>query len=145
MTTHMNLKWKYECPKCCTLLNPAGPVTLVARVNETSFMMAFHPEPGNYDIYLPPQADYTPGLVWDFFCPVCRNPLTSEQHETLCEVIQIIAGARFRLLFSRVAGEKATYVIGEKAVAKALGDDADRYDDTVRIKLSKEQQEILNS
>lgn len=135
----MKLRWKYECPSCHALINPAGPVTMLARVRDVSFLMAFHPEPGNYDIYLPPEADYTPGLLWDFFCPVCREPFHSPQHETLCEVIQIIAGARFKLLFSRIAGEKATYVISEKAETVSLGDDAERYDDTIRIKIDKEK------
>jgi len=132
-----SMKWKYECPLCGADVNPAGPVTLVAVREGVRTLFGFHPEPGNYENYMPEGMPYIPGERWDFLCPVCHGDLRCANHETLCELIQKIGPTRLRLLFSRVAGERATYVISEKAETTSMGQDADRYDDTVRLRSGK--------
>jgi hypothetical protein len=73
--------------------------------------------------------------MWSFSCPVCRADLTSPDHTRLCELSLIIGEERRRLLFSRIAGERATYVLREDADAvERHGEHAERYDDTVRLK-----------
>ena len=128
------MDWQYKCSKCGSMVNPGGMVTLVAISGGAQMLVGFHPEPGNYDLYKPPGAEFEQGDTWDFFCPVCHTNLKSEDHENLCELIQIVDGVRKRLFFSRIAGERATYVIKDKYEIESHGDHSERYDDTVRLK-----------
>jgi hypothetical protein len=114
-------------------------IVLLAMRSGASMLVGFHPEPGNYDVYLPPGAQIEDGSVWDFHCPLCRASLKNEQHENLAELALDEGGRRKRLLFSRVAGEHATYVITESDQAISHGEHQDAYDDTVRFKLEKKK------
>jgi hypothetical protein len=128
------MDWTFSCPHCGAVLNPAGVVTLVASRDGTRLLLGFHPEPGNYQLFLPPGAALNDGEEWGFFCPVCQVSLACSDHRKLCELIQVVGKERRRLLFSRIAGERATYVLcGEDDVVERHGDHADRYDDTVRL------------
>jgi hypothetical protein len=130
-----DMEWRFYCPKCGAAVNPAGIVTLIASRGSVVFMIGFNPEPGNYDLYLPFGFALPPGTEWTFSCPVCRADLRSADHQQLCELTLTVGNERRRLLFSRIAGERATYVLrGEGNSIEAHGDHADRYDDTVRIK-----------
>jgi hypothetical protein len=112
-------------------------VVLVAMRAGATILIGFHPEPGNYKVCLPPGESIEDGTEWDFHCPVCRASLRHEHHEKLAE-LAIDEGERGkRLLFSRVAGEHATYVITESEQAVSHGEHRQHYDDTVRIRLEK--------
>jgi len=113
-------------------------VVLLAMRAGSTLLIGFNTEPGNYEIYLPAGIKIEPGTVWDFHCPVCRASLKHAQHENLAELALDEKGQRKRLLFSRVAGEHATYVITESEQATSLGEHHQTYDDTVRIKLGKQ-------
>jgi hypothetical protein len=129
------MEWTFYCPKCGAAVNPGGIVTLVASRGSVTIMLGFNPEPGNYDLYLPPGIALPPGTEWSFSCPVCRADLTCADHLKLCELVLAVGNERRRLLFSRIAGERATYVLrnGDDGIERH-GDHSDRYDDTVRIK-----------
>ena len=126
------MSWEYRCSKCGSMLNPGNMVTLVAINGGAQMLVGFHPDPGNYDLYKPPEAEFEQGDAWDFFCPVCHTNLKSDTHENLCELIQIEEGVHKRLFFSRIAGERATYVVRDEIGIEKHGDHADRYDDTIQ-------------
>lgn len=128
----------YRCTWCGSALTLGSDlVVLLASNGGASMLMGFSTEPGNYELHLPPDARIDPGSIWDFNCPVCRASLRHAQHENLAELALDEEGQRKRLLFSRVAGEHATYVITESDQAISHGEHKETYDDTVRIKLGK--------
>lgn len=124
----------YSCPQCGAALNPGGVVTLVASRPGVRALLGFHPEPGNYQLYVPPGVEVPDGTEWELSCPVCWASLSCPDHRKLAGLVQIVGGERRRLLFSRIAGERATYVLcGDDGVIESHGEHADRYDDTVRL------------
>jgi hypothetical protein len=135
MGREANMEWTtYSCPKCGAVLNPSGVVTLIASRTGIRVLFGFHPEPGNYRVFLPPDVDAADGAEWDFSCPVCWASLACADHRKLAEIAQIVGVERRRLLFSRIAGERATYVLsGDDGRVESHGEHADRYDDTVRL------------
>ena len=129
-------RWRYCCPACGSQLNPAGVVTLVGVRGGAQMLLGFHPEPGNYELFAPPEARFESGDRWEFYCPVCRANLRAQSHENLCEIVQIEGGTRKRLYFSRVAGERATGGVRDAAAPGRLerhGEHADHYDTTVDL------------
>jgi hypothetical protein len=118
----------YKCPECKTVLNPERAVILAAKRDDQRLLVGFHPEPGNYELYVPPGTTFQAGDKWEFFCPVCTCKLTTTEDENLCGLEQEAGNGETRkVYFSRIAGEKATYVIcGQKLEAKH-GKDAAHY------------------
>jgi len=116
------------------MVNPSSVITLIAARGGARMLFGFSPEPGDYALFVPPGVTLEPGALWDFACPVCHGDLKCADHERLCELVQVAGGERSKLLFSRVAGERATYVVrGEGGAVESLGEHSQRYDDTVRI------------
>jgi hypothetical protein len=110
------VKWIYACPACAAMLNPAESIVLVGVQDDRQMLMAFSPEPGNYELHVPPHTTINPGTLWDFQCPVCRASLVTPENENLCSLDLLEGSARRRVFFSRVAGEHATVVIADKQV-----------------------------
>lgn len=104
------MPWQYLCPKCNATLNPSAKVILLARHEERTILMGFESQPGSFDIYLPPDVELHPGSRWDFMCPVCRAELTLAEDDALCALVVESEGRRHRLLFSRIAGEHASFL-----------------------------------
>lgn len=128
------MAWIYSCPKCGSVVNPGGQmIALVAMRAGSQLLIGFHPEPGNYDVYLPPGVDLPPGSVWSFHCPVCHFSLESVRHANLCELEFDDGGARKWLLFSRICGEHATIVIDDSREAVGHGEHIREYDTTLTI------------
>jgi len=101
----------YHCPMCQAALNPDRSVILLATHDDTRALIGFHPQPGQYEIFLPPGVQADAGSRWNFACPVCQADLTAEENKDLCQLELWADGERSRLLFSRVAGEQATFVM----------------------------------
>lgn len=110
------MSWSYRCPKCRNMLNPAKVVILVAGREGKKFLIGLHPEPGNYLVYLPPKVEVSPGERWDFFCPVCQTNLAAQGHKNMC-MVQMVEGDSVRdVFFSRVAGQKMTFVHSQDGI-----------------------------
>ncbi|MDD5308112.1 MAG: hypothetical protein PHU25_12390 [Deltaproteobacteria bacterium] len=122
------MSWTYRCPHCKGVVNPDETVIVLAAREDKQILLGFHPKPGNYTLYLPPGEDLGEGERWDFYCPICRRSLASEEHENLCSLIIWQGDKRRRVLFSRVAGERATYVIEDRNVAETYGEHAASYE-----------------
>lgn len=121
------MQWSYSCPHCQAMLNPGEIIILVARRGPMSMLVGLHPEPGNYEVYLPPGAEVERGSAWEFCCPVCHRSLATGDHEHLCRIDMSTGEEQRQVFFSRVAGDQATFVVGTRGVEQTLGADADQY------------------
>jgi hypothetical protein len=126
------MSWTYSCPYCDSVVNPDETVILLGERGSIQCLLGFHPQPGNYTIYVAPGIDMSRGDLWDFLCPICRANLRSEEHDNLCKLICWQGQKRRLVLFSRVVGEQATYTVEDQTVDEKHGTDADQYDDTLR-------------
>jgi hypothetical protein len=109
------------------VLNPEETVVLIGAQGVRRMLMGFHPEPGNYEIIVPPGTVIEPGSRWDFFCPVCQKSLVTAENENLCALDLIEGETRHQVLFSRVAGEHATLVVADQRLAGEHGEHAATY------------------
>ena len=134
------MAWTYSCPLCDSVVNPDETIILLASRQDVTILLGFHPQPGNYTIYLPPGCEMRVGDRWHFYCPVCRQNLISKEHENLCSLTAWQGEDRREGLFSRVVGEKATYVITESEVEATHGDDSKTYEKTIpRFRIDKKR------
>ena len=121
------MHWTYSCPHCHEVLNPGDSIVLLAEQGERQFLAGFHPQPGIYEVYLPAEVEAVPGVRWAFFCPLCRQALTTEISEDLCALDVHTGGEAHRIYFSRVVGEQATFVITAEGLLKDYGVHTDQY------------------
>jgi hypothetical protein len=121
------MSWKYSCPHCEAPLNPDDRVVLQAECGDRQFSVGLHPQPGNYEVDLPPGEEMPPGTRWELFCPVCEKSLVSELSEDLCALVVTAPGEPHRVYFSRIAGEEATFVVSAEGLLKDYGIHTDRY------------------
>jgi len=121
------MHWTYSCPMCAALLNPGERVVLCAEREDHRFLAGFHPQPGNYEVELPPGEEMPVGTRWNFFCPVCEQSLTSDLSDELCALDVHMAGETHRVYFSRTAGEEATFVVTAEGLLKDYGIHTDRH------------------
>lgn len=123
------MSWTYSCPKCGANLNPDRAIILIGSHEDQRVLIGFNPQPGNYEIYVPPGVEVPQASRWEFFCPVCQASLVSEDDDRLCALEIGQEGARRRVLFSRIAGEQVTFVVGvrDRRIEQIYGADADEY------------------
>ena len=121
------MSWSYSCPHCHVMLNPEKAVILIAGEGPELFLIGLHPEPGNYEVHLPPGVTPTPGNRWEFHCPACQRSLVTEEVEHLCALDMESGGARHRVYFSPVAGEHATFVLSAEGIRTNYGEDFMKY------------------
>jgi hypothetical protein len=121
------MRWKYSCPHCQALLNPDQSIMLLAEFEGRRFLAGLHPQPGNYQVHLPPDVEFVAGERWSLFCPVCREPLTTQLSEDLCALDMHTDGDQHRVYFSRVVGEQATFVVTAEGMLSDYGIHTDRY------------------
>jgi hypothetical protein len=125
------MEWKYSCPRCTAILNPGPNIILLGRHEGREALLAFHSEPGNYEVAVPVDVTIKKGEVWEFFCPVCHETLSAEGEENLAGLDMTDGNDNwYRVIFSRVAGEYATFVItrGPELKVKKLGHDFTKYE-----------------
>jgi hypothetical protein len=121
------MRWSYTCPHCDAVLNPDETIMLRAASGDTILLVGLHPQPGNYEVDLPPGKVMEPGTTWDFSCPVCDAALTSELSDSLAALDMSAHGERHRVYFSRIAGEEATFVVSAEGMLTDHGVHTDRY------------------
>ena len=55
------MRWTYSCPHCQAMLNPDETVVLIGECGPHRILIGFHPEPGNYRAYFPPEFELQEG------------------------------------------------------------------------------------
>jgi len=121
------MSWLYICPHCNARLNPNKTLILLAEHEERRMLVGFHPEPGNYEIYFPPDTDLKEGQFWDFFCPVCGVNLAIPENDRMCAVLMLEPGVSRRVVFSRVAGEHATEIVYDQELEHRYRENTEAY------------------
>jgi hypothetical protein len=124
------MKWKYACPSCRAILNPNVKIILRLRKGKYAGLMLLSPRPGNYWTICDEQVagKIQQGQTVEFSCPVCHSVLTSRASSRLAEILLLRpAGEAKRVQFSRVFGERATFVVNGETVTP-YGADAASYD-----------------
>jgi len=120
---------EYFCPHCRSSLNPGAHVVMRIQHQKQRGLVLLSPQVGNYRRVLPEGFELRPGELFDFGCPVCGSDLTSPVNRKLGEVLLRRSAHDFaRVNFSKVAGEKATFVVESNGV-HPFGIHALRYDD----------------
>ena len=122
------MSWEYCCPECKGMLNPGCDIIMTAKNEDIRVMIGMHPQPGKYEVYLPPNVECENGSKWEFSCPLCQHSLVHEKDKNLCELELRIEGKPMLVLFSRIAGEHATFILHEETLKERYGKDATRYD-----------------
>ncbi|MEJ2188181.1 MAG: hypothetical protein P8Y93_01980 [Acidobacteriota bacterium] len=121
------MNWTYSCPHCKALLNPDDTIVLRAECGDRKLLVGFHPQPGNYEVELPPGEEMAAGTRWDFVCPGCDRSLVSELSDALCALDVHTGEDTHRVYFSRIAGEQATFLVSAEGILRDYGAHTDRY------------------
>jgi len=122
------MSWEYSCPQCKVMLNPEHSVILAMQRDNVRMLVGLDPQLGKYEVKLPPDVVVEEGSRWDFSCPVCQAMLDSNDNPDLCELELSMDDGPLRILFSRIAGEHATFVLNETTLNEKHGKDSGRYD-----------------
>jgi len=122
------MSWEYHCPKCKAMLNPECSVILTAKHEGVRAIVGLHPQPGRYEVHLPPGMTAPVGTKWDFACPACNVSLVDEADSHLCGLDLHVGDEILHVLFSQVAGELATFIVGNGKLKESHGKDSHRYD-----------------
>jgi len=85
------------------------------------------PDLGDYRALKHPSYHIKEGEHLDFFCPIChKNLIVEKGNKKLTRVMMMETGEEYEVLFSQIAGERSTYVIGDHSF-HAFGEDAQEY------------------
>jgi len=115
----------FHCPFCHGQLYINERIIFSARTaDHQRGLVMLTPEFGDYRALKHPDFKIRPGEHVDFFCPICHSNLIVErENKKFTRIMMLEVGEEYEVMFSQIAGQKATYVIGEKTF-EAYGDDA---------------------
>ena len=119
----------YHCPHCKKVLNPGTKVVLLIDHDNERELILLSPALGDYTVVYPLSFEPEMGRKYTFRCPVCQSSLTSAINDNLVELdAETDDGRSERVGFSRVYGERATFVGSGPNHVTLYGDHATRYD-----------------
>jgi hypothetical protein len=119
----------YYCPHCTKVLNPGTKVVLVIDNDGERELILLSPDLGDYAVVYPLSFEPELGRKYTFHCPVCQVDLTSSHNDNLVELeAETDDGRSERVGFSRIYGERATFVGSGPDHVTLYGDHATRYD-----------------
>jgi len=121
------MRRKYFCPHCRKGLNPGSNVIFLVEHEGERELVLLSATLGDYSIVYPQSFSFELGTLYTFRCPLCRADLTSSLDQKLVDIVSRTddAGA-IRVSFSRVFGERATFVFADDQVER-YGEDAALY------------------
>ena len=118
----------YFCPHCRKLLNPGTKVIFLVDTPQDCELMLLSAKLGDYSAVFARSMVFEEGRLYTFRCPLCRAELTSSLDEKLVEILTDDEdGALVRVSFSRVFGERATFLMTGGDLTQ-FGSHADRYE-----------------
>ncbi|WP_070136812.1 hypothetical protein [Crocinitomix algicola] len=116
-------KYNFTCPHCKQILNEGDEIELVTKRNHGDngriyLSVAF----GNYTYKHIPDTDFQKGELVEFHCPKCGSNLASKIYENFASLnMQVDTNINFEVIFSRIAGERKTYVVTEDGIETYQG------------------------
>lgn len=113
-------QYDYHCFNCNQRLNVLGNVILyIERKNGQSGIVELNPTPGEYSFVTEPPMEFEDKEEIDFYCPACKASLISDKYPNFVMLkLRVNPVVDFDVLFSRVFGERKTYVMTEDMVEK---------------------------
>ena len=122
------MRYRYYCPHCNGLLNPHVKVIFVIQSGSRRGLILLSPDLGDYAVVMAESFPLVPGTINRYECPICHKSLTCPSNDKLVEILgRRSDGSEARVAFSRVAGERATFVRGENGL-RSFGEDAELYE-----------------
>jgi hypothetical protein len=119
----------YSCPHCKKVLNPGTKVVLLIDNENDRELILLSPELGDYTVVYPLSFEPKLGFRYTMRCPICQANLTSKVNDNLVELeAETIDGRNEKVGFSRVYGERATFVGSGPDHVTLYGDHATRYE-----------------
>jgi uncharacterized protein YbaR (Trm112 family) len=117
----------YICPKCEGQLMVGDNIILIAKnKNKDKGFLLLHHEIGNYTSLKHPSFQINKNEVLELICPLCHTNLMSDFDENLSHLILKENDKNYDIYFSRIAGEKSTYLVDGELVT-ATGEHSSRY------------------
>jgi Zn-finger nucleic acid-binding protein len=116
------MKRTYTCPSCKGVLNPEGAIILRATDEGRQMLLGLHPEPGNYEMYIPDGSELPPGSIWSMSCPVCGVELQLGANGELCMLHMDEGGETKQVWFSPRKGQRLTFVVNTSGEVERFGD-----------------------
>ena len=118
----------FFCPHCRKMLNPGTKVIFLVENGSDRELMLLSAKLGEYSVVHSRSMSFEEGKIYTFRCPMCRSDLTSSLDENLVDILtQSEDEPMFRVSFSRVFGEQATFLRASDGVNR-YGEDAERYE-----------------
>jgi len=121
----------YLCPKCKGHLNVGGYLVFATRTHKKhKGLIMLSPKVGEYKYSHHENFQLEKGELVDFECPICQADLTSSKSKEHAMIYMIGAEdmAEYELFFSKIAGNKSTYLVSQDNV-EAFGEDAMDFED----------------
>ena len=125
------MKDNYFCPVCKNQLNVDENIVLIAFAkNSVKGLVFLHTELGNYKSMINSNFAVEENEIVEFLCPYCHSNI--EYHSTKTNLVSLVRINEYHkeavVIFSKIYGEKCTYVIEDKKL-RTYGEHAVRYSD----------------
>ena len=113
----------FFCPYCREMLSMSGKIVLnTRRAGNELGKMQLSVAVGDYGYEHIPEVEFLKGEIVDFFCPHCKEDLSSDHYENFARLLlRSDNKAELELLFSREAGKRKTYIITEDGIESYSG------------------------
>jgi hypothetical protein len=136
-----SLKTNYLCPHCRSYLRVWNNIILIVKSESRNLrcILLLNPELGNYDMIHHSSFECKKGDPFIFICPVCQADLTAvEVNSNLVKIIMIDENNKeFDVYFSRICGERSTFLIHEDDILEKYGEDSSSYVNYFMSRLKK--------
>ncbi len=121
----------YLCPRCKGHLNAGNKVVFSTKNTRGSKgLILLNPTIGGYSYDHHKAYNLVKGELIDFNCPICGKDLKSLKNQSYVAIDMIDHNNKqYEVLFSRVVGDKSTYVIASDNAIEQFGEDAIDFED----------------
>jgi hypothetical protein len=121
----------YLCPNCKGHLNVGGKLVFATKTKKKHRgLLLLDPKVGEYKYQHHDKFMLEKGELVDFECPICQTDLTSSERKdhAMIWMVGIEDKMEYDLYFSKVAGNRSTYVVAQDNI-EMFGEDAMDFDD----------------
>jgi transcription initiation factor IIE alpha subunit len=118
----------YICPNCKGHLRVGNYLVFATKTeNKHKGMILMSPVVGNYEYEHHEKFILNEGEKVNFYCPICHSDLTSAVNSDYAMVHMVCEedGAEYELYFSKLKGNKSTYLVANDTVESFGVEDLD--------------------